>query len=101
MPLKYYLGILNSKLIFFWLYNRGKRKGDMLELYLTPLSEIPIPKDKNNYASKIVKLVENIIEKKKGNSELDTSSIERQIDELIYNLYELTDEEIKIIEGNE
>jgi adenine-specific DNA-methyltransferase len=101
MPLKYYLGILNSKVIFFWLYNRGKRKGDMLELYLTPLSEIPIPKDKNNYASKIVKLVENIIEKKKENSEIDTSSLERQIDELVYKLYELTEEEIKIIEGHE
>lgn len=99
MPLKYYLGILNSKLIFFWLYNRGKRKGDMLELYLTPLSEIPIPNDKNIYSSKIVELVENIIKKKKENSKLDTSSLESQIDEMVYKLYELTEEEIRIVEG--
>lgn len=97
MPLKFYLGILNSKLIFFWLYNRGKRKGDMLELYLTPLSEIPIPIDKNNYASKIMKLVENIIESKKGNSQFDTDNLERKIDELVFKLYDLTYEEVKII----
>jgi len=36
------LGILNSKVIFFWLYHRGKRKGETLELYATPLSQIPV-----------------------------------------------------------
>lgn len=40
--IKYLLAILNSELIYFWLYNRGKRKGETLELYATPLSEIPI-----------------------------------------------------------
>jgi len=101
MPLKYYLGILNSKLVYFWLYNRGKRKGDMLELYLTPLSEIPIPLDKSNNSHEILKLVDNIIEKKKENPLLDTIYLENKIDELVYKLYDLTEEEIKIIEGNE
>ena len=41
------------------------------------------------------------IEKKKENSKLDTINLERQINELVYKLYELTEEEIKIIEGNE
>lgn len=36
--------ILNSRLIYLWLYYRGKRKGDMLELYLTPVEAIPLPK---------------------------------------------------------
>ncbi len=40
--LKYLLAILNSNLYFFWLYFRGKRKGEMLELYQQPLSEIPV-----------------------------------------------------------
>lgn len=42
MSAKYLLALLNSKLIYFWLYYRGKRKGETLELYATPLSEIPI-----------------------------------------------------------
>ncbi len=40
--LKYILALLNSKLFFLWLSYKGKRKGDMLELYQKPLSEIPI-----------------------------------------------------------
>lgn len=38
----YLLGILNSELIKFWLTYKGKRKGNQLELYRTPLSKIPI-----------------------------------------------------------
>jgi len=38
----YLLGILNSKLIRFWLTFKGKRKGDAFELKTTPLSKIPI-----------------------------------------------------------
>jgi type I restriction-modification system DNA methylase subunit len=37
-------GLLNSKLYFGWLYNRGKRKGEMLELFQVPISSIPLPK---------------------------------------------------------
>ncbi|WP_300978482.1 hypothetical protein [Flavobacterium sp.] len=40
--MKYILALLNSKLFFLWLSYKGKRKGDMLELYQKPLSEIPI-----------------------------------------------------------
>jgi len=43
IPLIALVTILNSSLFYLWLYNRGKRKGEMLELYLTPLSAIPIP----------------------------------------------------------
>ncbi|MFA5799461.1 MAG: DNA methyltransferase [Candidatus Peribacteraceae bacterium] len=42
VSLKYLLTILNSQLCFFWLKNRGKKKGEILELYQKPLSEIPI-----------------------------------------------------------
>ncbi len=35
--------LLNSKLLFWWLYYRGKRKGELLELYSTPLAAIPLP----------------------------------------------------------
>ena len=42
--LKYILALINSKLYYFWLYHRGKRKGEALELIVNPLSEIPIKK---------------------------------------------------------
>lgn len=48
IPLLAMVLILNSKLFYLWLYNRGKRKGEMLELYLTPLAAIPLPNLKLN-----------------------------------------------------
>lgn len=37
------LALLNSSFYYMWLYFKGKRKGGMLELYKTPLDEIPLP----------------------------------------------------------
>lgn len=42
--LKYILTLLNSKLYYLWLSNKGKMKGESLELYKKPLTEIPIIK---------------------------------------------------------
>jgi len=47
----------------------------------------------------IVKLVDQILSIKKQNPDEDTSHLEKQIDQLVYKLYDLTEEEIKIIEG--
>jgi adenine-specific DNA-methyltransferase len=38
------LGLLNSDLYLAWFYLRGKRKGEMMELYQMPLMELPLPK---------------------------------------------------------
>ena len=96
--LKYILGLLNSKLYYIWLYNRGKRKGEILELTAKPLSEIPIKKATPDIQNSIVKIVNEIIALKKSNPNHDTSSLERQIDVIVYKIYGLTDAEIKIIE---
>ena len=97
--IKYILGLLNSKLYYVWLYHKGKRKGETLELYQKPLSEIPIKKASSDIQNSIVKIVDEIIALKKTNSNLDTSPLERQIDAIVYDIYRLTDAEIKIIEG--
>lgn len=98
LSLKYLLGILNSRLIYFWLYNRGKRKGEMLELYLTPISEIPIKKPSRIELKIIEDLVNEILTLKKNNPTLDTTKIEIKIDNLVYKLYELTYDEVKVID---
>ena len=94
----YLLGVLNSKLIYIWLYHRGKRKGQMLELYRTPLSEIPIATGTPDQKQAIEKLVREIIAAKTANPVADTSALESQIDQLVYQLYNLTPEEIAIVE---
>ena len=95
----YLLGVLNSRLIYAWLYYRGKRKGQMLELLTSPLSEIPIVVGTSEQKQTIEKIVREIIAVKTTNPQADTTAQESQIDQLVYQLYNLTPEEIKIVEG--
>ena len=103
--LKYILALLNSKLYFLWLYHRGKRKGEMLEMLFTPLSEIPIKKISEEDQSPFIDLVDKILtftqyDDYQGNEtkQSKVSKYEKQIDQLVYKLYSLTEEEVKIIE---
>ena len=45
-------------------------------------------------------LVDQILTAKQKDPDADTSALERQIDQMVYKLYDLTNEEIDIIEGN-
>ena len=99
--LKFLLGVLNSNLVYIWLYNRGKRKGEMLETIAEPLSKIPIPKinpQNKHIADEIEKITNGIVKIKSENKDTDTKDLEKEIDVLVYELYELTDGEIKIVE---
>jgi len=103
--LKYILALLNSKLYYLWLYFRGKRKGEMLELYLTPLSEVLIKEISPEQQKPFISLVDQILSITKGDDYLDNPDkkakvkrLEKEIDQLVYKLYELTPEEIKIVE---
>jgi len=94
------LGILNSKLALFWLYNRGKRKGDTLELFYDPLSKIPIASCSEDQQKMIIALVDEIIVERSKDSRADTHDTEQRVDQLIYEIYGLTDEEISIVESS-
>jgi adenine-specific DNA-methyltransferase len=87
------LGILNSNLMFIWLYHRGKRKGESLELYQVPLSEMPIKVSNSNVISDLVK---QIVTKAKNN--LDYSSQQEQLNIEVYKLYDIQYEEVKILD---
>lgn len=100
IKLKYVLALLNSKLYFLWLYHRGKRKGEMLELLFAPLTEIPIKKISEPEQKPFIDLVDQILILKKQNKDADTKSLEAQIDQLVYKLYDITSEEIEIIENS-
>ena len=63
-------------------------------------SRLPIPRQISNEDQKpIIQLVTQILTQKKNNPKADTSILEREIDKLVYELYGLTEEEIKIIES--
>jgi adenine-specific DNA-methyltransferase len=95
----YLLGVLNSSLIFTWLYHRGKRKGQMLELLTSPLSEIPIASGTPEQKQAIEKLVREIVAAKTTDPQADITAQEAEINKIVYQLYGLTPEEIAIVEG--
>ena len=92
--IKIILAILNSKLLFHWFYNKGKRKGETLELFQKPISEVPI---KYVESKSLIDSVDKIIEAKKVDPSANTSKWEKQIDIMVYHLYNLTYEEALII----
>jgi len=98
--LKYILAILNSPLCFNWLFYKGKRKGSMLEIGKNTLGDIPIRRCDHNKQNYIIKIVEQILNLKKINPDEDTSSLENKVNCLVYILYELSYEEVMLIDPN-
>jgi len=94
------LGILNSKLISYWFAHKfGKlQRGIFPQFKVNELATFPIPKNFGNYKQPLIKLVDEILKKKKKDVKADVSEIEQQIDNLVYKLYELTYDEVKIID---
>jgi len=107
--LKYLTGLLNSKLIAFWLRHKGKMQGNNYQIDKEPLLNIPIPPitDQNQpIVEQIIQKVEEILTLTQPKDydvnqakQENVKMLELEIDKLVYNLYGLTEEEIKIIEG--
>jgi tRNA1(Val) A37 N6-methylase TrmN6 len=96
--LKFILGLMNSKLMNYVYSNKFKStKTVFSEIQARSIKELPIPKVSTELEKEMVALSDKIISFKKSNTE--TAEIEAQIDQLVYQLYELTDEEIAIVEG--
>lgn len=93
--MKYLTGLLNSKLVAFWLRYMGKMQGSNYQIDKEPLMNIPLKIADENTENKIIDLVDEIIELKKLNK--DTQYLEDKIDEMVYDLYELTEEERELI----
>jgi len=96
--MKFLTGLLNSKLIEFRLKSKWKMQGNNFQLDKDPLINIPIKIAGVQEENAVAWLVDLIMNKKIADSKTDTSDLEKEIDGIIYKLYELTDEEIAIVE---
>ncbi|EJO0388711.1 class I SAM-dependent DNA methyltransferase [Campylobacter coli] len=103
--LKYLLGFLNSNLIFYYFKNIGHLYSDKGFLLSNQYVEkFPIPKinSKNqNLADELINLADDILKAKEQDKNVNTQELENKINSLVYKLYNLTEEEIKIIENKE
>ncbi|WQZ06597.1 Eco57I restriction-modification methylase domain-containing protein [Helicobacter pylori] len=94
---KFLVGLLNSRLLD-WLF-RKTSTNNHVNLY--ELETLPIPqitKSNKPTADKIIVLVDKILQAKAKDPKANTQRLEKEIDALVYQLYHLTDEEIKTIE---
>jgi hypothetical protein len=95
--LKYLLSILNSKLIDYYYFNKHKStKTVFSEIQARSVSELPIKY--SNKQALFITLVDQILSFKKENPQSDTTILEQQIDNLVYKLYDLTYEEVKVVD---
>ena len=94
------LGVLNSKLISFWFAHKfGKlQRGIFPQFKVNELAIFPIPKQHKKISKITVVLVEKILQKKKQKEK--TQQLENQIDLIVYKLYDLSYEEVKIVDEN-
>ncbi|GAA7305026.1 class I SAM-dependent DNA methyltransferase [Helicobacter pylori] len=105
--LRYLLGMLHSKLITFAFktFYAGGGLGESGYRYKKAFIErLPIPKitpQNQKLAHKITDGAKQILETKEKDPKANTQELEKEIDALVYQLYHLTDEEIKIIEDGQ
>ncbi|WP_187925161.1 class I SAM-dependent DNA methyltransferase [Helicobacter pylori] len=104
IEIKYITALLNSKCIYFAMRKFYMGGGIEGELKTNNLEKIPIPKitpQNQELADKIIALVDKILQSKAKDPKANTQELEKEIDALVYQLYHLTDEEIKTIENGQ
>jgi len=102
------LGLFNSQLANWWFV---KRYGLLMEVGGFKIGRLPLPNSWDNGLGRMVQLVERMLEQhaKKRSGKLPPSQVERvdreiaatdaEIDNLVYELYGITEEERRVIEG--
>lgn len=98
---KVLLGILNSKMGWWLISKYCTAIQNGYQLIWEYFGKIPIPSYSDVTPNTIARLVEKIISTKKTDPPADTSGLEAEIDRLVYELYGLTEEEIRIVEGRQ
>ncbi|WQT39146.1 class I SAM-dependent DNA methyltransferase [Helicobacter pylori] len=104
IEIKYITALLNSKCIYFAMRKFYMGGGIEGELKTNNLEKIPIPKitpQNQKLADKITDGAKQILALKEKDPKANTQQLEKEIDALVYQLYNLTDEEIKIIENGQ
>ena len=112
IDLKYLTGLFNSGLIYFWLKNKGKLQGDMLQIDKGPLMNIPIYVGNKIQQKQIIDLVDKMLSLNKDLDEIPENSekwlsvkseiekTDKKIDQEVYKLYGLTENDVNIVEDS-
>ncbi|EOL9455351.1 class I SAM-dependent DNA methyltransferase [Campylobacter coli] len=105
--LKYLIAFLNNDFVAFifkTFYAGGNLGENGFRYKKAFLEKLPIPKinSKNQkLADELINLVDEILKAKEQDKNANTQELENKINSLVYKLYNLTEDEIKIIENKE
>jgi hypothetical protein len=95
------LAVLASKLMaVFFRFTSNEFDALFPKIKIGEFRELPIPKEIKLFSEAIDSKVVSILNENKQNPSTDTTELEKQIDQLVYQHYELTEEEIAIVEGS-
>lgn len=101
VELEYILAILNSKLMNYFYQKTTLEEGRaMAQTDIEIIESLPIRLADINIKRSIISLVNQILTLKKQNKDADTKDLESQIDQRVYTLYGLSDEEKEIVENS-
>ncbi len=97
---KYVLGLFNSALFKFYYQKTNSQGGDIFpQIRISSVEKLPIKLADSKTQETIETLVNQILAKKSEDNSADTSELEKEINQIVYELYGLSEEEIGIIEG--
>ena len=100
IPIRFILGLLNSKLLRYYFGFIGvMTAGGAYTLKASTIEALPIAIGTKKQQKEIALKVENILNAKAKNKQTDVSLSEHEIDCLVYNLYGLSEDDVKIVEG--
>ena len=107
--IKFLLALLNSKLISFWyniFFKSLSLAGGYLRIGNNEIKKIPIPDTSNKEQKPFIEIVDKILSITDDKDYLENQDkqsmvkeLEKKIDKMVYELYELTPEEIEIVEN--
>lgn len=97
----FWLALFNSQLFWYFIQKTGYiLRGGYFTFKTNYVSPFPLPNEFNlNSILEIEKLVKDIIHHKKNASNDDTKVLEKKIDYIFYDMYNLTNSEVAEIEG--
>ena len=99
--MQYVVGILNSKAIQYYYQQKFKAETELFpKIRIKQAKQLPIPVASLKEQQLIVTLIEKIITAKRISPQISIEKLEREIDQIVYKLYDFTDTEIETIEQN-
>ena len=94
---KFLLGVMNSTASHDFL--KANRRSN-IHLYPDDWKKLPIPDVSPEQQEPIIELVAQILDAKHTSLDADITALENEVDQIVYSLYDLTPEEIAVVEEN-